>query len=565
MASLAIGCSLGLVCIFIALVWVIPARADVGPEPIMPGGSSLKPEDKTPIEMQAEKVAINIRKATEADNAMINFDPQWYGYDFYDVWYPAVAEVEAEFSMNNPTSEKVNMTVWFPLASVLKDERWESRGAEIVPSIKRFQVIVKGKAVDYSVSELPNPQGGDSPPLPWASFPVTFPPKEKVKIKVSYVVPAERPESKSKGLIMDFHYIFQTGAGWAGPIGKAELEVNLPYPASPETIVKMPEGGKVNGNRVRWSWENFEPGPANDFSISLMQLEPWENLKADRVAVRANPRDGQAWVGLCDTYYWLSYSGWYKNPGLGEIYPALGLEACQEAARLLSENEPRDGQAWLDLCAIYYRPKMDKPSDLSVSVQACQAAARLLPEDAAPHYGLAVLYLSELPDNPAAEKLQPVLDELKLGQELEAIQPASDKASFFVPMLYLDAPPADLILEWIDRIAPVPKLTAKHPTEIRQSAATSTPRPATATVPTQKSTLPPTQKLTQIAGSLPSETLNGPHIAYVTSTATATAPTAATEPAATTPARQGLILGAIAVLVVVIYLVLSRMLGRANR
>jgi hypothetical protein len=40
----------------------------VGVHPILPDGSSLKPDEPTLVEMQAEKVTITVRKATEADN-----------------------------------------------------------------------------------------------------------------------------------------------------------------------------------------------------------------------------------------------------------------------------------------------------------------------------------------------------------------------------------------------------------------------------------------------------------------------------------------------------------------
>lgn len=451
--------------IFFAPFFVGTSQADIGPEPILPTGSNIKPEDKTPIEMQSEKVILIVRKATESDNTIVNINPEVYSFDNSPTWFPAIAEVEADFTMQNPTNEAVSMTVWFPLASALEGVNWEDSIGEVVPSINRFQVMVKGRIADYSVSELPNPQGGDTPPLPWASFPVTFPAKEKVRIKISYILPAQKPETKWKDLIMTFNYIFQTGAGWAGPIGEAELVVSLPYPASPETIVALPAGGKVDGNQVRWAWENLEPGPGDDFSISMMQPNPWEKLKSARLAVRSQSKDGAAWVKLCETYHGLSYSLWHKIPGFGEVYPPLGLEACQEAAHLLPKSTPSDGQAWLDLCAIYYRLSEGETSDLSVAVQACQEAARLLPTDAAPHYGLAVLYLSGLSQNPSQAELQPVWDELKIGQELEAALPPSNKVSYFLPLYGLDDPPAEFITNWVNRISNIPTATTEQPTK----------------------------------------------------------------------------------------------------
>lgn len=524
------GCGMLLVGILFILRAVSPAQADVGPEPILPAGSNLKAEYQTPIEMLAEKVIINVRAATKADNSVVAWDANGYGFD---VWFPAIAEVEADFTMWNPTNEKVSTTVWFPLALALEDDRWLNHPDAVVPAIQRFQIKVKGKPVEYEVIDLPNPKGADRPPLPWAGFPVTFPAKEKIPIKVSYQLPAQRPEAKWKGLIMEFGYIFQTGAGWAGPIGKAVLEVNLPYPASPETIVKMPGGGQVDGSRVRWTWENLEPGSQDDFSISMMQPEPWDDLKAARVAVRANPKDGLAWLKLCDTYYGLSYSGWHKNPGFGMTYPPLGVEACREAARFLPKTAPDDGQAWLQLCATYYRLSEGEGSDPLIAVPACLEAARLLPGDAAPHYGLALLYLTGVSQNPSSAELQPVLDELKIGQELEAVQPVSNGVLW--KLFYYESP-VDYITEWVNRISAVPTARVEQATETGEAAVTLMLQPSATTAPTQIPTLTRTPEPS--ATPLPMPT--------------------ATTPAAETGGRQGVIFAVIAILVVVGFLVLSR-------
>ena len=397
-------CSPVVACILLSLLVASPVRADVGVQPILPDGSSLEPEDETPVIMQAETVTLNVREATETDNTAIKLNPEAYGYQFEPIWFPAIAEVQADFTMKNPTSEEESMTVWFPLASALERAEWDLNLDEIVPRIGAFRVTVDGKAVDHSVSELPNPRGEDKPPLPWASFLVAFPAGEEVLIQVSYLLPAkgvfpDREEVLLQetsvlptelfmnwyvGVGMIFNYIFQTGAGWAGPIGKAELVVNLPYPASAETILAMPDGGQARGQQVRWTWENLEPGSQDDFSIWLITMERWEELQAARANVEAKPSDGHAWLNLCGAYHTLSFAvGGHAIPGFGETYPPLAVQACQEAARLL-------------------------------------------PGDAAPHNELAMLYLSTLPENPPPEALQPVRDELKIGQELEAAQPPSE-------------------------------------------------------------------------------------------------------------------------------------------
>lgn len=45
--------------------------------------------------MAPEIVTMNVRLATEADNALVKLAPEIYGLQWYPVWYPGIAEVEA--------------------------------------------------------------------------------------------------------------------------------------------------------------------------------------------------------------------------------------------------------------------------------------------------------------------------------------------------------------------------------------------------------------------------------------------------------------------------------------
>jgi len=395
-------CSLVLVCVFIGLLVPSPVRADVGVQPILPGGSNIQPEGDTPIQMAAEKVILNVRLATEADNALIELNPDAYGLQIQPVWFSAIAEVEADFRMMNPTSEVVSMTTWFPLASALENVGWELNPDEIVPRIESFQVTVDSNPVDYAVSELPNPKGVDKPPLPWASFPVTFAGEKETVIHVSYMLPLQ---PSIKGNEMALYYIFQTGAGWAGAIGQAELILNLPYPASAETLAGMPSGSLqlppyyipkrlaglppgavLEGNQARWTWKDFEPDPEDDFAVWLIQPGKWQELETARAAVQANPEDGQAWLDLASTYYSLSATN--RNS-----------------------------------------PSIFSPSYLPPGIEAYQKAAALLPEHPAPHAGLALLTLAPYmtDKNAPPEVIQFVQDEFQIARELEAKNPSLAK------------------------------------------------------------------------------------------------------------------------------------------
>ena len=367
-------CGFILACIFLTLLVPLPVQADVGVQPILPDGSNIQPDAETPIQMSAERVVLNVRQATEWDSARMAYNPMAYGLrnPMIPIWQLSVAEVSAVFTMTNPTSEEVGMTVWFPLASTLENDEWESHAGEVAPRIENFRVSVAGQPLTYNINELPNPKGTDYPLLPLASFPVTFPAGQDILIQVSYLIWAQ---DDIGGVGMFLSYIFQTGAGWAGPIGRAELVINLPYLASPETIGMMPEGEEVDGCQVRWTWENFEPTPQDDFTIWLIRQERWEELGTARMRVINWPDDGNAYLDLADTYRRLILGKYQILPGFGEIYQPMGVQAAQEALRLL----PGDGR---------------------------------------PHYELAIFYLATLPENPTAEDLAPLLDEVRIVAEL---------------------------------------------------------------------------------------------------------------------------------------------------
>ncbi len=448
-------CSLVLVCLMLGVLTAWPVWADVGIQPILPGGSNIKPEDKTPIQMAAEKIVMTLRQGTDADNAAFKLDLGDQGYPwlpspYFPIVYLAVAEVTADFRMANPTGEAVSMTVWFPLASALENARWEEHATdEVVPRIQIFQVSVDGIPLDFSVSELPNPQGEDKPALPWASFPVTFPAGEEVLIQVNYVFLPQPSAVDQVGMTLT--YVFQTGAGWAGPIGKAELEVNLPYPASVETIGWMPEGGQIEGQRVSWTWENLEPGPQDDFSILLLRPERWDWLQAARTNIRNYPDYGQGWLTLAYIYERMSQGVWEMGhiiPDFGETYQRLGVQAAQEAARLI-------------------------------------------PEDIGPHYELAMLYASALEQNSSPEELQPVWDELKIMKELnpeEAQMLEPNVYDILEPVLYNDATAtaewAAWSTDWAVETADAALLETPSATPTQKLTPTSQPVPSTTHQPT---------------------------------------------------------------------------------
>jgi hypothetical protein len=237
----------------------------------------------------------------------------------------------------------------------------------------------------------------------------------------------------------------------------------------------MPEGGQIDGHQVRWIWKNLDPDPQDDFFIQLLLLDRWDELQATRAAVTANPRDGEAWLKLASIYCTLTrgtaYSAARMLPGFGEIYQPLGVQAAHEALRLL----PGDGR---------------------------------------PHYELALLYASALPENASREDLKPVMEELQIVEDLEpALAPNIHDAMDFLGVFWA--------------------------VETARAEATLMAEPSAITAPTLKASLTFTP--------VPSATPQPPPVA--------------TAPVVTTDVGQGKILSLIIIVVVLMsvgYLVLHR-------
>lgn len=368
----------------ISLVIVYSVQADVGVQPVLPAGSSILPERETVVQMAEEKVVFSVRTPTETDISRLDLDLRDYGMTSQEI--PLVADVGARFWMLNPQVEPVDMLVWFPLAVTLKNVNYDNFGSpmpgSVAPSIREFQVFVENQPVETTITEFPNPNGEEFPLLPWASFPVSFAAGKETLIEVRYLLPAQSIPGNRVTAI--FSYILQTGSGWAGPIGKAELVVNLPYPASQETIGQVTSGGELNDNQVSWTWTHFEPKAADDFSIELLRLEHWKTLNDLRAAVRANSEDGAAWMELSRLYQTLTTTkGQRIAPGIGVYYHMLAIEAFE-------------------------------------------TTARLLPEESSVHASLAILYLPFPLEETSPQDYQRSLDELRIAEQLEARNPPAE-------------------------------------------------------------------------------------------------------------------------------------------
>ena len=279
--------------IFLAFVLILisafppqAVRADVAP-PESPAGTNLIPGNEiTEVRMVAETVTLTISK-----------DPA----DARE----ALAKTEAAFTMRNLGAVEEKMQVRFPLSFF----NGNSDGRGNFPEIQSIAVKIFGETVPTKRELQPffNSEFSyhERDEIPWAVFDVTFPPSQDVMLEVVYTVngfgyyPYEI-----------FRYILETGAGWNGTIGTADVIVRFPYEVSGQNVwmdgvsgyTDPTSGGVLSGNEVRWHFENLEPTWEDNIQIIVVTPSLWESILKETDTVTKNPNDGEAWGRLAKAY-----------------------------------------------------------------------------------------------------------------------------------------------------------------------------------------------------------------------------------------------------------------------
>jgi len=275
-----------LVLILTLLVVLFPvpsAKADVAP-PQQPPGSAPNPGGETQVRMLSELVNINVLKSSPSGSQ-------------------GQAAVNANFVMRNLGSQIEHLNVRFPLS----DPSGMGDGFGGSPEIRDLRVKVNGGQVKTGRITTSNEGGFITTPIPWSSFPVTFPPGEDVSIEVNYTLDGTAHQTDS---VVEYGYILATGAGWKDTIGSADIVVHLPYDANPENVSNQsgfqtdavtitPE---FSGQEVRWHLEDFEPDSGYNFRLMTVKPDFWLQVLNETKNVTNNPNDAEAWGRLGRAY-----------------------------------------------------------------------------------------------------------------------------------------------------------------------------------------------------------------------------------------------------------------------
>ncbi|MCU0485474.1 MAG: hypothetical protein MUC85_05125 [Anaerolineales bacterium] len=351
---------------FLAVIFLLfpgSALADIAP-PTNPPGSNIEPgSEPTQVRMVAEKVVVEV-------------------YDDGLAQGLGKAHVTADFTMQNLGSEPETMQVRFPMSA--------NDGFGNYPQITNVTVKVDEKTMQTSVASYAQPDGGLLM-MPWVEFAVTFPPEEPLLITVEY-------DLLGSGYypFTAFYYLLETGAGWKGTIGSAEIILRLPYEANSLNVVQdfqigwaeTNQGAAFEGHEVHWFYEDFEPEPysvVQNMEFVLVAPGAWKKVLVTQAAVKASPTDGEAWGRLAKAYKDLFLLGrGYREDFGGEELFRLSVEAYEKCLQL----KPNDAQwhaGFADLLAnrSYWDSWTSGPTNDAIrALDEIQTALRIAPNDA---------------------------------------------------------------------------------------------------------------------------------------------------------------------------------------
>lgn len=301
------------------------AEADVAPPEAPPGTNLIPGNEQTQVRMMAEIVTLTISENPSDSNS-------------------AIAKTEAVFTMRNLGIEEEKMQVRFPLSFF----NGNSDGWGNFPEIDSIVVKVDGKNIQTKKENQPFFQSENSyeerQEIPWAVFDVSFPPSQDVTIEVVYDV-----HGYGYYPYEVFKYILETGAGWNGTIGSADIIVRLPYEVNEKNLDlssqigyadgTTPLGGVINKNEIRWKFEDFEPTAENNFHITVVTPSLWGKVLKEKAVVEKNPNDGEAWGRLAKAYKEILVLPKYmrSDPAALEILQ-LSTNAYQRCLELLPND-----------------------------------------------------------------------------------------------------------------------------------------------------------------------------------------------------------------------------------
>ena len=336
-------------------------KADVAP-PIQPPITNLEPgTDTTLVRMMAETVLIEVQPDTIRDSL-------------------GKAHITASFTMRNEGSADETLAVRFPISA--------DNGRGEYPEIANLSILVNNAKKSFSRVNYPDIRW-ENKDVPWAEFQVSFPPDQDVNIEISYDL-----NGSGYAPFVAYYYLLETGAGWYGTIGSADIILRLPYTASEENVItnlqigwsETSTGGKFDGNEVRWHFDDFEPGPegpVQNMEFSIVAPEAWQVVLKAIEETNLHPQDGEAWgkLGMAYKRVFFMNKAYRTDPGGEQIY-TKSVAAYEKCLSLKPEDaEWHAGFADLLANRAYWDSWNGPTSEAMRAIQEIHTALQLAPSD----------------------------------------------------------------------------------------------------------------------------------------------------------------------------------------
>jgi hypothetical protein len=465
-----------------------PARADVAPaddSELTTVGPMDAPDTK--VQMMYERVAMNLQIG---DFVGLSTD-----HDLTQV------EVTADFILRNQGTVTETLQVIFPLSYLC---HVNPPAYDIRPNT--FTANVNGIVISTTEATTDNPCDDGYFPVTWAVFDVSFPPRKDVFIQVSYTMWHE-----DYNPVNTFDYILETGAGWYGPIGEADIIFRLPYPLDDDAVIHAMQGYKIKYNEIQWHLVSFEPQRGDNFSISIIEPKLWLDMVHYRQAVESEPNNPLLWYKLGDSYASIAIESKYYVSN--KYFYDKAVDAFQRATHL----DPQSVDFHNSLAHMYWYMCFSITSNRTIDSPPCKSFIReldiLFSIDADSPEGESLVEFTKVLIFPDFTYTPPVITWTPGPTHTPTVTPTSTKSVTYTktPFLSSTSLPTSIL----------PPTYTLHPTHTvppqvsptRRNTSTTTPtRPASATLgltasPTSTATpaafTPTSRPSTQPGGSNP--------------------------------------------------------------
>jgi hypothetical protein len=250
--------------------------------------------------------------------------------------------VVAVFRMRNTASSPQDLRARFPL----EHPRGIGDGWGLFPTVENLTVEVGATPTPTMEVREPSYWEDALQPIRWAAFDVEFPVGRDVLITVEYDVP---PRPDYYGIALD--YVLETGAGWFGSIGLAQIVVRLPYAPNPDNYIwhtpTWPTPS-IAANTLTWTRWNLNPSQEDNFFVYLVAPAAWERVLELETLAANGQAAGEDYLEL-SLLYWRVATDEHEV----SIRPVLA-DAAERAARRGLRIDPRSSELLYQLAYVQW-------------------------------------------------------------------------------------------------------------------------------------------------------------------------------------------------------------------